>query len=120
MQLGDQLTVDSTCTPPQTYVLYTDPDDKEHVHIYSAGLPRALLAQFDDPSLVPPPRDPITISHTTVPFRPYELLYGRLLDILTPAWYADPLYRRQERIDRVVQAMRGHPSAVPRQQCTPP
>jgi len=62
---------------------------------------------------VPRARDPITISHTTVPFRPYGLLYDRLLDLLTPTWYADPLQRRQERVERVVQAMRGDLSRLP-------
>jgi hypothetical protein len=97
----------------QPYVLYTDRDDKEHVHVYSASLPPAFLDRFDDPAFAPPSLDPVTITHTTVPFRPYGLLYNRLLGILTPAWYTDPLRRRQERIERVVQAMRGDLTTEP-------
>jgi hypothetical protein len=89
------------------------------VHIYTADMPPGFLDQFDDPSLVPPARERIAIRHTLVPFQPHDSLNVRLLAILTPAWYMDPLRRRQERIDRVVQAMQGDLSTLPRRRDTP-
>lgn len=85
------------------------------MHVYTADLPYRFLDQFDFPFFVPPARDPIVIRHVTVPFQPYDSLNVRLLAILTPTWYMDPLQRRQERIERVVRVMQGDRSGQLRQ-----
>jgi hypothetical protein len=55
--------------------------------MFTADIPSAFLDRFDCPALVPPAPVPVSIRHITVPFKPYKLLYPRLLDLILPDWY---------------------------------
>ena len=89
------------------HVIFTDHEDHDQVHLFTADVSSAFLARFDYPGIAPPAPTGLSIRHTTVPFKPYSTLYARLLRIIIPEWHIDVLRRRQERIDEVVRAMQG-------------
>jgi hypothetical protein len=71
----------------QSNVIMADFEDRDHVHLLTADIPSAFLDRFDFPALEPPAPVPVTIRHSTVPFKPYKPLYPRLLDLILPDWY---------------------------------
>jgi hypothetical protein len=83
----------------QSHVIITDYDDQNHVHLFTADIPSAFLDRFDFPALVPPAPVPVTIRHTMVPFKPYRLLYSRLLDLILPDWYSSAHPENIEKVD---------------------
>jgi hypothetical protein len=71
----------------QSHVIITDYEDQDHVHLFAADIPSAFLDRFEYPALVPPASVPVSIRHITVPYKPYKLLYSRLLDLILPDRY---------------------------------
>ncbi|KAK4034277.1 hypothetical protein C8A01DRAFT_49296 [Parachaetomium inaequale] len=68
----------------RSHVIWTDFDDQEHVHVFSADISSSFLYRFDFPGFVPPAPAFISIRHTTAPFKPYKTLYSRLLALILP------------------------------------
>jgi hypothetical protein len=73
---------------PQSHVILTDVGDTEHLHVFSADITLAFLARFDFPTSVSPAAPPISIRHTTVPFKPSKTLYSRLVALILPEPHA--------------------------------
>ncbi|KAK2743592.1 hypothetical protein FQN55_007190 [Onygenales sp. PD_40] len=67
-------------------VLFLDPDDTRHLHLFSADISSSFLEKFDFPAVPPSPtaQTSVLIRHTVVPFEPFETFQHRIFELLLP------------------------------------
>ncbi|KAM4060565.1 hypothetical protein HRG_014276 [Hirsutella rhossiliensis] len=81
LRAGIETEPDSSVFQPQVLV---SSRDKEYMHLYRARISSSFLRSLDDPAVAPSEPIAISVQITTVPYKPYQSLLGRLTALLLP------------------------------------